>query len=201
MENFLYKVLDVPFVYKIAQWIFAGGGDKRIIEEINFLRRQLPRGKKILDVGCGPQSLLWCAGLNPIGLDITPSYVKEYKKHGYDARVGNAQNLPFADSSFNGVWSLGVFHHLDEKRAKTSILEMMRVTKKGGYIAIIDAVLPVNVLTGPIAQILQKLDRGKFVRTEKENRQLLPSDSIWKTNRFTYTVFGLECWSAYSIKH
>ncbi len=200
MENFLYRFLDIPCVYRLAQYVFAGGGDKRMIEEINFLERQLPRGKKVLDVGCGPQSLLWKAGLKPIGLDITPSYVKEYKKSGCVAYVGSATNLPFEDNLFDGVWSLGVFHHMDEKKAKKSILEMMRVAKKGGYVAVVDAVLPVNVWARPVAQLLQKLDRGKFVRTEQENLQLLPMLSKWKISRFTYTMLGLECLSCWYVK-
>jgi ubiquinone/menaquinone biosynthesis C-methylase UbiE len=44
--------------------------------------------------------------------------------------VGDAQNLPYVDSSMDAVFNFGIIHHLENWRQ--SISEVARVLKRGG---------------------------------------------------------------------
>lgn len=96
------------------------------------------RDKKLLDIGCGPG---WVAmmyangGANVTAVDLTPAAVELAKKHlAYksvtaDVREANAEQLPFADETFDVVVSSGVLHHTpDTCRA---FREAARVLKAG----------------------------------------------------------------------
>jgi len=96
-------------------------------------------GRKLLEVGCGMGSdLLQFArgGALVTGLDYTPRSIEISRRRFsmYDVpgrfTVGDAENLPFPDASFDVVYSNGVLHHTpDTQRA---IDEVHRVLRPGG---------------------------------------------------------------------
>lgn len=187
----IYQILDFPILYSLSQQIFAPGADAYISKIIRRLLNELPKSKRLLDVGCGPSSWLFKQNIKPIGLDINPSYIEKYKviAKGY---VGSSDNLPFSNHSFDGIWSIGLLHHLSKKQAQDSIKEMVRVCDKDGYIVVLDAVLPVTSVKRPLAYLIRKLDRGKFMRSSEQNKKLLPNPNIWEISRLTYSYTGLE---------
>ena len=93
----------------------------------------------MLEVGCGLGSdLLHAAklGADVVGFDLSRRSVGLARKHfalsGVDGQFvnGDAEGLPFADDSFDVVYSFGVLHHTpDTQRA---IDECLRVLKPGG---------------------------------------------------------------------
>lgn len=92
----------------------------------------------VLDVGCGP-GYISCAvagrRANPIGLDFSGEMVAiaRQKFPGIDFREGNAQNLPFADFTFDRVLaSFALLHLPDPERG---CAEACRVLKPGGRFA------------------------------------------------------------------
>jgi 2-polyprenyl-3-methyl-5-hydroxy-6-metoxy-1,4-benzoquinol methylase len=97
------------------------------------------RGTRVLDVGCGPGWLTVQyakAGADVTAVDLTPRAVELTKQYlayqGLSATVheGNAEQLPFADGSFDLVVSSGVLHHTpDTPRA---IRECYRVLRPNG---------------------------------------------------------------------
>jgi ubiquinone/menaquinone biosynthesis C-methylase UbiE len=108
----LYRVLSRPLVYKWATTLLAPGGEARITREIQKLISTLPEGEPLLEVGCGPRSWLDRIGLSPVGLDVDPAYVRAYQARGGVAVHGSAEEIPFPDRQFAGVWCIGVLHHL-----------------------------------------------------------------------------------------
>ena len=204
MRDQIYSILDNPIVYKASQYIFAPGAEKNITIEILALLEKLPKPKSddlILDVGCGPKSWLQKVGVQPIGLDLEQNYVDAYNAAGGKAHLGSADALPFDDEIFEAIWCIGVFHHIPDAGVKKSIEEALRVCKKGGYICIMDAVLPKSGITRPIAQFLRNIDRGQFMRKEAHLKSLFPNDMKWETNRFNYAYTGLEMLSLTAVKH
>ena len=187
-----YRMLDRPAVYALAQNIFAPGQDARITQRIRDMLSGLPDGGALLDLGCGPQSWLARVGLRPVGLDISPSYVAEYRNLGGPGVVASAAQVPFRDGSFAGVWSVGLLHHLSDDLAGTTVREAIRVCRRGGYVAILDAVEPVAAWRRPLATIIRKLDRGRFMRSETALKALLPDSAQWNCTRFTFAATGLE---------
>jgi ubiquinone/menaquinone biosynthesis C-methylase UbiE len=96
-------------------------------------------GKKVLDVGCGQGiDLVRYArsGADANGIDLTPRHVELANSHlealGLEGKaiVGDAEDMPFEDATFDRVSSNGVLHHTPGIEA--AVREVNRVLKPGG---------------------------------------------------------------------
>ena len=99
------------------------------------------KGERLLDIGCNWGRWTIAAarkGYRPLGMDPSLDAVlaarRVSKQLGVDADfvVGDARFLPFADNSFDTVFSYGVFQHFSEENVKISLDEAARVLKAGG---------------------------------------------------------------------
>ncbi|MCK5945393.1 MAG: class I SAM-dependent methyltransferase [Planctomycetes bacterium] len=94
----------------------------------------LQAGDRLLDVACGPGHVLQAArqrGIEASGVDLSREAIAmaEQLMPGVDARVGNAEQLPFDDGTFDGVTCLGSLERfLGRERA---LREMTRVARPG----------------------------------------------------------------------
>ena len=103
----------------------------------------LPERGRFLDVGCGTGSLAFSiAGHHPladvVGVDLSSEYVAYASaRNPFGDRVrfetGNAQRLPFADSSFDGAVSLLAFNFIPEPGK--ALAEICRVVRPGGTVS------------------------------------------------------------------
>jgi Methylase involved in ubiquinone/menaquinone biosynthesis len=102
---------------------------------------------RVLDVGCGSgASLIQFIRLgfkpsNLTGVDLEEERIAQGRSElpGIDFRVESADRLPFADESFDLVLESTMLGTLDSKPLLAAIAaEMIRVTKKGGHIMLID---------------------------------------------------------------
>jgi len=193
----LYRLLERPSVYALMQTLLAPGAERSITRRIIRLTKQMPPGDFILDVGCGPASWLWRAQLHPVGLDLSLKYTIAFRRLGHPAVTGSAAELPFPNQCFDSVWCIGLLHHLPDDMARQAVAEMLRVCRRGGYIAILDAVLPEHKLRRPVAYMLRRMDRGRFVRHQDNLISLLPVSESWNFERFTYALTGLELLGCY----
>ncbi|HEU4885655.1 MAG TPA: methyltransferase domain-containing protein [Longimicrobium sp.] len=119
-------------------------------KERSYARLRLTPGERVLDVGCGPgtDTLPLAAIVGPTGqvtgIDRDPEMVAEADRRaraaGVDAwvehRVGDATALPFDDGAFDGVRSERLLLHLAEP--ERAVAEMVRVTRPGGWVALVD---------------------------------------------------------------
>jgi ubiquinone/menaquinone biosynthesis C-methylase UbiE len=96
-------------------------------------------GRKLLEVGCGigvDSIQLAKRGFEVTAVDLTPNALEvagQFAAHravDVDFRLGNAEGLDFADSTFDVVYSFGVLHHTPD--IESSISEVHRVLKPGG---------------------------------------------------------------------
>ncbi len=106
---------------------------KRFVEARQFA------GKKLLEIGSGiGTDLVYfkSCGAEVTAIDITKSSLDTCKKrfafYGYSGEFKqmNAENLSFADESFDIVYSFGVLHHLTN--TEQAVQEIQRVMKSGG---------------------------------------------------------------------
>jgi ubiquinone/menaquinone biosynthesis C-methylase UbiE len=101
-------------------------------------------GLDVLDVGCGQGidvAQYAMAGATSTGVDLTPRHVDLARAHlaamGLNANIvrGDAETLPFPDTSFDRVSSNGVLHHTPDLPA--ALAEIRRVLRPGGESRII----------------------------------------------------------------
>lgn len=97
------------------------------------------QGLVVLEVGCGfgvDLSRFASAGARVTAIDFSSTAAPLAKEHlraqGLEGEVslGDSENLPFPDATFDLVWSHGVIHHSPE--TERAAREILRVLKPGG---------------------------------------------------------------------
>jgi ubiquinone/menaquinone biosynthesis C-methylase UbiE len=102
----------------------------------------LKPGAKILDVGCGKAFLLYeftraVPGVEIAGLDISEYGLANAKEEARPfLRHGNCTKLPYADHSFDFVYSINTFHNLEVDELKAAVQEVERVGKEKKWICV-----------------------------------------------------------------
>ncbi len=198
-RNALYRILEYQWIYRFLQ-LFLSFGSQIITRKIQKLIEHLPPAECILDIGCGPSSLLWKSDLHPIGLDISHAYTIAFRGHGDYAITGSAVTLPFLERSFGGIWSIGLLHHLRDNEARQALEEMIRICCPGGYIIVFDAVLPKSGWRHPLPMLIRKMDRGRYMRSQEEVESLFTRRMDWNFERIRYSLYGLEGIFCISLK-
>jgi len=99
----------------------------------------LPKGKLLLDLGCGTGLFMRRYGEQggtAIGLDISRGMVDAAREQagGFDYLVGTAEVLPFRDATFDAVSCMLAFSYLGNPAGM--LRESFRVLKPGGGIAV-----------------------------------------------------------------
>ncbi len=142
--------------------------DGRWIDVAKRLQKRYKLNKKssVLDVGCAKGFLLYdlkkvIPEITSFGVDISKYAIENgIEDVKPDMTVASADHLPFADDSFDFVFSSDTLHNLPIKRCKKALQEIMRVCKHNG-----------NMFTQVDAY-----------RTEEEKRKL----EIWNLTAQTY---------------
>jgi SAM-dependent methyltransferase len=89
--------------------------------------------ESILDLACGDGQLtrrIAATGASVVGVDASPEMVAAARLRGIVAEVGNAEALPYADKTFNAVFSNAALHWVRDQDAMMA--EVLRVLKPGG---------------------------------------------------------------------
>ena len=105
------------------------------IEElvVDFVKRFKLRDRAVLEIGSG-RGYFQDLAHDFTGLDISPSVARFYHKKFV---LGSATALPFADDSFDGVWSIWVFEHVPNP--EQAFREARRVTRDKGVLFLLPA--------------------------------------------------------------
>jgi ubiquinone/menaquinone biosynthesis C-methylase UbiE len=114
-------------------------GRSKIDALVGELFAGLPKGAKVLDVGCGTGEHLHRAvdeGLQAFGLEPAPSMLEVARRNVPKAEIkqGVATELPYADASFDLVIMVEVLRYLDRPDTEQALREARRVLKPGGQL-------------------------------------------------------------------
>ena len=125
-----FRQAKIDFVHKLVDWTGLNN---------------LPKGSRILDVGCGiggsSRILANDYGFDVVGITISSAQVIRAKQLTSDNlscsfEVMNALDIKFADGSFDGVWSVEAGPHMPDKQLYAD--QMLRVLRPGGILSIAD---------------------------------------------------------------
>lgn len=192
MKRAIYGVLEFPWVYRAARTLLSPGADASFARITAELKERFALCPPALDVGCGPASTLPAAGLEPVGLDLSARYAREFSTGGLQSVIGSAECLPFRDGEFATVWSIGLLHHLADEAARVAVGEMRRVCAPGGSVVILDPVMPLSAWRSPYAYLIRRLDRGGHVRSGEAHARLFPDPAAWQVERRWFSAIGQE---------
>lgn len=97
-------------------------------------------GQRLLDVSCGVARLVEFAqqrGIRSVGLDLSSEAIAVARRAGVQGAllVGNAEELPFAEASFDRVVNLGSIEHYE--RPERAVAEIARVLRPDGRAVIL----------------------------------------------------------------
>lgn len=102
----------------------------------------------LLDVGCGTGRAVVQAAVEAVpqggacGVDIAPAMIERAIENArgvphVDFRVGDSQAIPYSNGMFDAIICTHSFHHYPSPHQ--ALLEMGRVLRPGGQLAILDA--------------------------------------------------------------
>lgn len=108
------------------------------------------RAMRALDVACGPGTftLVFAPHVQHMtGLDITPAILQKAREaaakenlHHIEWLLGNAENLPWPDASFDLVTTAYSLHHINI--AARAVQEIARILRPHGWFALVDMAVP-----------------------------------------------------------
>ena len=155
-----------------------------------YSRLQNVEGKHILDIGCGhgfTSVVLAKRGARVTSIDVSPKMIELTRRNASFNRVEDrvktavmsAQNLKFAENTFEHVVGLGILHHLNMDFAGR---EIYRVLKRGGsaifiepripfkFLIFVRSVFPNRCYESPAGSQLTDEEIGGFSRRFKRSR-------------------------------
>ena len=104
---------------------------------VKDIMKDIPKGSKICDIGCGNGRNMKFDGVNFYGLDNCEQFVDICKSQGLNVKLGDMCTIPFHSFSFDAVLSIASFHHLSNyPRRMTALYEMKRIIKPNGMIVL-----------------------------------------------------------------
>jgi len=154
-------------------------------------------GERILDLGCGTATILSVMpNVEYTGIDNNPNYIEKAV-----SRFGHRGKFICADlndeivkslGTFDKILLLGVMHHLPDESIKQTMALIPKLLRPQGVLITKDSAFEEN--QHPIARIMARMDRGRFVRSTDDYVDLIQSKltvvdqiTLHGLNRMPYT--------------
>jgi len=95
------------------------------------------KGKRILDIGCGPgrdAAYFSEKGFEVVGIDLSEELLKIARKNSPNLEfyIQDMRNLGFEPDSFDGIWACSSFMHAPYKDARSTLRGFNRILKPDG---------------------------------------------------------------------
>lgn len=160
-------------IYRGFRWLT---GSERVNRE--FVERYVrPReGEAVLDVGCGPADV--CELMPQVrytGIDLSSSYIAAAQRRYGRRATFLCSDLKNLDRNrlgyFDAIICMGVIHHLGDDEAIWMLGSICALLKPTGRFVSYDPCF--TEPQHPMARWIHRLDRGRFVRFDKQYEGLI----------------------------
>jgi SAM-dependent methyltransferase len=128
--------------WRLAKWregVLANGWYEKVFTDSVGVTRDHYRGKRVVDIGCGPRgSLEWAAHVaHRVGLDPLADRYRGLgiEKHQMSYVAARCEQTPFRDRSFDMAVAVNSLDHVDDLEA--SLAEIRRIVDVGGELMLI----------------------------------------------------------------
>jgi ubiquinone/menaquinone biosynthesis C-methylase UbiE len=156
-----------PAYDPLFRWVFREDAFRRYLIGLASIQP----GMRLLDLGCGTATLtILVKQLHPeadlVGIDgdLNVLAVARAKaaQSGENIRLdhGMADQLPYADRSFDRVLSSLVFHHLNKGAKQRALQEVYRVLRPGGELIFMDIGPPHTPWTRFISKFMRRMEEA-----------------------------------------
>jgi len=121
----------------IAEWYASERVDQTGVPEVTALASSLPRGARVLDIGCGNgipiTRALLSFGHRVVGLDSSTEMLARFRGNCPEMPAVRSivQSCPFAKDMFDAAIAWGVMFHLDPNDEIKAIACVSRILKTG----------------------------------------------------------------------
>lgn len=165
----LHRILELSTVYTAFQrGISRSDASDRMRQELYPELGSRPL--RVLDIGCGPAAFYeryrGIGNFSYVGLEPNRSYVEDARRRFPNIEV-HAGTVPQVRDSIDGPFDLivleGVLHHVDDDTAREALGFASERLAPGGRVVALDPVILAS--QHPVARVLARLDRGKYVRS------------------------------------
>ena len=171
-----------------------------ILESLDFIQQQksFQEFNRIIDIGCGPGRLSVSAierGFSYVGIDNNKKYIDYCKKAYSNCDIkfihGDATNC-FQSSSGDIVIMNGIMHHLKDRQ----IFQIIEKCKQSRAFIVADHLYNVGK-DQAIVRLLQRLDRGKYIRKYQTYEKFFSEKSAMSAF-YPINVMGVIFWNYFT---
>ena len=163
----------------------------KILPELNIIDKKLKNNANFLDFGCGtaklllkvstkyPSSNFYGMDIDASGIKIGRRNIKQLNKEDIITLIDSNHDNPPSDESMDIVTMVEVLHEIDKKIRQNVLKNIAKLTKKDGYIVILDETMPnINELKDDkyslsILTQYNEMTWGNEVPSEQEQNDLL----------------------------
>jgi SAM-dependent methyltransferase len=176
-----------------AAWRDAAGPDPRGMAFAAVAEAQPTR---VLEVGCGcgelAERIVREVGADLVAVDQSERMVALTRARGVDAIVGDVQDLPFADETFDCVLAAWMLYHVPD--VDQGLAEIARVLRSGGRLV---AVTNSRRHYHELKELMHVEVRTVFDAEEAEEILLRYFASVERRDAFGHAVFEADAAVAY----
>lgn len=144
--------------------VFPLAGGERAFREQIIAAAEIGSGQRVLDVNCGTGTLAMLMAAragsgNVAGIDLSPQMIALARAKAGNAEAdfseANAEDLPFADGSFDRATMSLAYHEMNRAGRRNALAEVSRVLVPGGRLVIADLRAPDTLFTRFCMRVLR----------------------------------------------
>ena len=169
------------------------------LKEIFRENMDINLSSRVLDIGCGRRgNFLGINSVSYLGIDIDSAIISELEKSNTgNYQCKNIKKMELKPESFDFIISTSFLHHLSDVECREILEKFKAAVKPAGIIIIADGVYPRSI-RNVFGYLLRYLDRGRYVRTHQQYKDIFTSDFLvdksyyFETLIFPYSVYVLR---------